>query len=157
MYRKAFLHTALGVALGLAGVFGSVSAFAQTQHDGSASKPLRVILVPADGVYTFHAPREWQYPDNEPGYDLRIEVHGKPWRPATRRHAHGDWSIALQRGAHPFRITFIDMRPTKPKPELWNNFPNPDVVWKGVTPTLEISGPGFPRAALPEPWLRHTP
>ena len=49
MYRKAFLKTALGVAVGLANVLSSASAFAQAQYDGSAAKPLRVILVPADG------------------------------------------------------------------------------------------------------------
>lgn len=45
MYRKTFLKTALGAAVALSG-FG---AFAQAQHDGSSAKPLRVILVPADG------------------------------------------------------------------------------------------------------------
>lgn len=49
MYRKAFLRTALGLAIGLTGVICTPSVFAQTQHDGSAAKPLRVILVPADG------------------------------------------------------------------------------------------------------------
>lgn len=49
MYRKTFLHAALGVAAGLLGIVGAPSAFAQTQHDGSAARPLRVILVPADG------------------------------------------------------------------------------------------------------------
>ena len=49
MYRKAFLKTALGVAVGLAGVLSSTSAFAQAQYDGSAAKPLRVVLIPADG------------------------------------------------------------------------------------------------------------
>lgn len=49
MNRKAFLKTAIGIAVGLAGILGSASAFAQAQHDGSAAKPLRVILIPADG------------------------------------------------------------------------------------------------------------
>ncbi len=49
MYRKAFLRTALALAVGLAGVAATTSALAQAQHDGSAAKPLRVILVPADG------------------------------------------------------------------------------------------------------------
>lgn len=53
MYRKAFLRTALGLAtsltIGLTGIVSTTSAFAQAQHDGSAGKPLRVILVPADG------------------------------------------------------------------------------------------------------------
>lgn len=49
MNHKAFLKTAIGIAVGLAGILGSASAFAQAQHDGSAAKPLRVILIPADG------------------------------------------------------------------------------------------------------------
>lgn len=49
MYRKTFLRTALGLTIGLAGVAATTSALAQAHHDGSAAKPLRVILVPADG------------------------------------------------------------------------------------------------------------
>ena len=49
MYRKAFLRTALAMAICLTGVVSTSTAFAQAQHDGSAGKPLRVILVPADG------------------------------------------------------------------------------------------------------------
>jgi len=115
------------------------------------------IHVPADGVYTFHAPREWQFPDNEPGYDLRLSIHGQDWEPATRRHAHGTWSVALKKGAHPIRIVFIDMRARKFKYELWNNFPNPQIVWKGAVPALEISAPGLGQSAIPEAWLTHQP
>lgn len=49
MNRKAFLKTAIGIAVGVAGIFCNASAFAQAQHDGSITKPLRVILIPADG------------------------------------------------------------------------------------------------------------
>lgn len=49
MHRKSFLRTTLALAIGLAGVFSTTGTFAQAQHDGSAGKPLRVILVPADG------------------------------------------------------------------------------------------------------------
>lgn len=49
MYRKAFLRTSLAVAIGLAAAVSTTTAFAQAQQDGSAGKPLRVILVPADG------------------------------------------------------------------------------------------------------------
>ena len=49
MYPKQFARRAL-LALGLSAVtFVSLSVNAQTQHDGSAAKPLRVVLVPADG------------------------------------------------------------------------------------------------------------
>lgn len=49
MYRKALLGSTLAMAIGLTGVTSTPSALAQGQHDGSAAKPLRVILVPADG------------------------------------------------------------------------------------------------------------
>lgn len=45
MHRKNFLKSALAAALALA----SLGVAAQAQHDGSAGKPLRVILIPADG------------------------------------------------------------------------------------------------------------
>lgn len=49
MYPKKFArHAAL--ALGLTAVtFASLGVHAQAQHDGSAAKPLRVVLIPADG------------------------------------------------------------------------------------------------------------
>lgn len=49
MHRKAFLKTALGLVAGLTLAASGTSAIAEAQHDGSAAKPLRVILVPADG------------------------------------------------------------------------------------------------------------
>lgn len=113
--------------------------------------------VPADGVYTFHAPHEFQYPDGECGYDLRIFVDGKEWAPATRRHAHGTWSAALRMGAHPFRVVFVDFRPKKLKTELWGGFPNPEVVWKGSVPTLLVAGPDGTARPLPAEWLSHLP
>jgi phosphonate transport system substrate-binding protein len=45
MQRNTFLHAVLGLALATL----SWATPAQTQHDGSAAKPLRVILIPADG------------------------------------------------------------------------------------------------------------
>jgi len=45
MQRKTFVQAALGLALAAAGL----TAQAQVPHDGSAAKPLRVILIPADG------------------------------------------------------------------------------------------------------------
>jgi phosphonate transport system substrate-binding protein len=50
MYRKIIIKAALlSTTLVTAGLFGSSAAIAQAQHDGSAAKPLRVILIPADG------------------------------------------------------------------------------------------------------------
>ena len=49
MYPKQSMRRTL-LALGLAAAtLAPLAAFAQAQHDGSAAKPLRVILVPADG------------------------------------------------------------------------------------------------------------
>lgn len=45
MQRKTFVQAALGLALAAAGL----TVQAQVPHDGSAAKPLRVILIPADG------------------------------------------------------------------------------------------------------------
>lgn len=114
-----------------------------------------MLNVPADGVYTFYAPHEWQYPDGESGYDLCLNVQGHEWQPATRRHGQGMWSIALAKGAHPFSVTFTDFRPKKLKGELWDDFPNPEIMWKGVTPTLEVSGPGLEKGPVPAEWLSH--
>ena len=49
MYPKQFARRAL-MELGLsAAMFASLGVNAQNHHDGSAAKPLRVVLVPADG------------------------------------------------------------------------------------------------------------
>jgi hypothetical protein len=110
--------------------------------------------VPADGVYTFHAPREFVIPDVDPGYDLRLFIDGDEWWPTLRWHALGTWSRALARGPHRFQVIFTDIR-TKPfKHETWMNWPNLQVLWKGETPVLEITGPGIERQPIPSHWLR---
>jgi hypothetical protein len=109
--------------------------------------------VPADGVYTFHAPREFVIPDCDPGYVLRVVLDGGEWWPTMRRHALGTWSRALAKGPHRFQVIYTDTR-TKPfKHETWMNWPNPAVLWKGGAPTLEISGPGIDKQPLPAAWL----
>ncbi len=45
MKRPTFLKSLLGAAIAVA----SFTTLAQSQHDGSAARPLRVILIPADG------------------------------------------------------------------------------------------------------------
>lgn len=111
------------------------------------------ITVPDDGVYTFHAPREFVMPDTEAGYDLRVFVDGREGEPALRRHALGDWSVALAKGAHEFMVIFVDTRSKPFKYETWRDWPNPAVLWSGVAPTLEIAGPGIARQAVPAAWL----
>jgi hypothetical protein len=118
-----------------------------TRYDG-------YLDVPADGVYTFHAPREFIIPDIDPGYDLRVFVDGQEWWLTMRWHALGTWSRALAKGPHKFKVIFVDTR-TKPyKHETWQNWPNLDVLWKGEAPVIEISGPGFVKQAIPDAWLR---
>jgi hypothetical protein len=112
------------------------------------------LAVPADGVYTFHAPREFVIPDVDPGYDLRVFVDGQEWWPTMRWHALGTWSRALARGPHQFQVIFTDTRTSPYKHETWQNWPNLAVLWQGVAPVLEVSGPGFPQQPVPATWLR---
>jgi hypothetical protein len=112
--------------------------------------------VPADGVYTLHAPREFLFPDIDCGYDLRIFIDDQEWNPANRWHAHGNWSIALRKGPHHIRVVFADLRPKPHKVELMWGFPHPEFTWKGIAPQVEISGPGLERQPLPASLLVHS-
>lgn len=113
--------------------------------------------VPHDGVYTFHAPREFLFPDNDCGYDLRVFVAGLEWNPAVRWHAHGTWSIALKAGKHPIRVAYADLRLRPHKVELMWGFPHPDFTWKGTAPELHISGPDLAKQRIPDALLSHVP
>lgn len=108
-----------------------------------------------DGVYTFHAPREFLFPDNDCGYDLRVFIAGQEWNPAVRWQAHGTWSIALKAGKHPIRVAYADLRLRPHKVELMWNFPHPDFTWKGTAPVLLLSGPGLPKKPVPDALLSH--
>jgi len=110
--------------------------------------------VPADGVYTFHAPREFVIPDVDPGYDLRVFVDGQEWWPTMRWHALGTWSRALAKGPHKFKVIFTDTRTSPYKHETWQNWPNLAVLWKGEAPVIEVSGPGVEKMPIPQEWLR---
>ena len=114
------------------------------------------IKVAADGVYTFHAPREYVIPDVDPGYDLRLFVDDTEWWPTERWHALGTWSRALAAGPHRFRVIFTDTRAKPFKHETWHNWPNPAVLWKGEAPVVEISGPGLRRQPIPASMLWRT-
>lgn len=117
------------------------------------------LRIPADGVWTFHAPPEFAIgtPLGEPGYDLRLWIDGEEWDLGQRFHARDRWSIPLKAGLHQIVVTFADARqlPDRSVPDsgLWRGYPTPWVVWKGTTPELEISGPGFERAPVPDRWL----
>ncbi len=123
--------------------------------------------IPADGVYTIHAPREFVYPDTDAGYELRVylgerrvpyggrtEAYGlNEWYPATSLHAFGNWSIALKQGLQPFRLVWVDYRTTAAQ-ELNRPGLN-DYIWSGVTPDLKISGPDMEAQPIPTTWLVH--
>lgn len=126
--------------------------------------------IPKDGVYTFHAPHEFVYPDVEQGYELNLQLGQRlidmgwnkmrpyglnQWYPATTRHAFGNWSIALKKGLHPVVISFADFRTDAAK-EL--NEPNLNkYIWDGVVPELLVSGPGLDKQPVPSDWLFTSP
>ena len=104
---------------------------------------------PETGVYTFYSPEPVFTSDLvhlEPGYDLGVKVDGMKWYPATRQHAFGSWSIALEKGKHPIDITYADFRGGKE--DMY--FPNKHYgcVWAGDKPKFELSGPGMDRQEI---------
>lgn len=123
--------------------------------------------IPQDGVYTFHAPREFVYPDTDAGYELRLFVGNKmgsgvfsrrivginEWYPSTRLHALGNWSVPLAKGLQPFKLFFLDYR-TDAVAKLNQPGLKP-YVWPGSTPELLISGPGLDKQPIPANWFRY--
>ena len=61
------------------------------------------------------------------------------------RH-HGTWSIALQEGLHQIEVTYTDYRAGTQ--EEFNRAVQEPVIWDGVLPDLEISGPNFVRQPI---------
>ncbi|MDQ2732675.1 MAG: chitobiase/beta-hexosaminidase C-terminal domain-containing protein, partial [Armatimonadota bacterium] len=102
---------------------------------------------PADGVYTFYAPPEFYQPNIMAAYDLRVFVDGNEWYPGTDRHALGAWSTALRKGKHAFTVIYEDLRADGP--QKMNKPGQAPVVWTGVTPALQLAGPGLPRGPVP--------
>jgi hypothetical protein len=123
--------------------------------------------IPEDGVYTFHAPEEWIYPDIDAGYELRVFLgnkmgrppyHNRPtgiqeWYPSTRLHAFGNWTIPLKKGLHPFKVFFLDYRTDAAT--YWNKPNLKPYIWPGETPDLRISGPGIDKQPIPVSWFKH--
>jgi hypothetical protein len=121
--------------------------------------------VPEDGVYTLHAPKEYVWPDTDPGYELNVYLGNNivpyggrtriaginQWYPSTRIHALGNWSVALKKGLQPFRLVYLDYRTDAPS--LLNKPGIRDYIWSGVTPDLRISGPGIDKKPIPQEWL----
>ena len=130
--------------------------------------------IPADGLYTFTAPKEFMDNKIDAGYDLVMKIAGEQWLPAVRRHAFGKWSVALKKGLHPIRLKYLDYRGNsfdllqfdgkanrieidysskKDRPNVPGMLGN--WVWGGGTPTLLVSGPGLPEQPVPAAWLAH--
>jgi hypothetical protein len=107
--------------------------------------------IPRDGVYSFHAPKEFVHPSVDAGYDLRVFVGNEEWYPATRRHNWGAWSLPLKAGKHALRVVFIDQRNSRMHSEEFDE----DYRWTGEKPALTISGPGLERQPIPATMLCH--
>ncbi|EDM26392.1 lipolytic enzyme, G-D-S-L [Lentisphaera araneosa HTCC2155] len=121
------------------------------------------ISIPEDGIYTFYAPEEMLTSPQEPGYNLRLFVgqellwNNRPsgqlneWYPATTRHAYGTWSIALKKGLHPVKVSYVDYRQDAVErlnhPGLRLN-----TIWVGSLPKLKVSGPGLELQPIPNNW-----
>jgi hypothetical protein len=120
------------------------------------------IDIPRDGVYSFHAPREFVFPSTDCGYDLRVFLGRDEWYPATRWHNFGAWSVALKKGKHPFRVVWVDQRQQDVYVGgSYRPYPVPrrgvfsDRTWEDEKPVLEISGPGLEKQPIPAKWLWH--
>lgn len=114
------------------------------------------ITVPTDGVYTFHAPREYVLPDISASYDLRVYVDKEEWYLTQWWHGHGTWSIPLAKGTHRFEVDFMDARTTPwKKSGLFRLYPREWVIHQGDPSPILISGPGFEKQRIPADWLSH--
>ena len=139
--------------------------------------------VPADGVYTLYFPDEFCRMDLISGYDIRFIIDGQQYQPEVRRHAHGTASVALAKGLHTLAVDYLDYRGQDASIQFGQgrnpgdlqtlrfdrtgkvtgkarmNFPDlspeRNLVWDGVAPQMEISGPGLARQLLPAAWLCH--
>jgi hypothetical protein len=112
------------------------------------------LKVPADGLYTFHAPPEFANMGWATSYDLRVYVDGEEWDLAQWWHAHGTWSVPLKAGLHRFQVDFADARsdPWR-KSGMWRYYPRPWAVHQGPPSPILLSGPGFEPAEIPATWL----
>lgn len=114
------------------------------------------ITIPTEGVYTFHAPSEYIDHTCTPGYDVCLFIDGKQWSLGQMWHGRGEWSVALAKGLHHFRVTFADARAKDlehQRVDLWGHYPYAQTTWKGVAPVIEMSGPGLSRQPIPNAWL----
>ncbi len=125
------------------------------------------LKVPADGVYTIHAPHEYTHCDWIAGYELQVylghalhpdgnrvkrDADLSYWYPATRLHGLGTWSVPLKKGFHEIKVVYIDFRTDGAK--RMNRVKGiRDCVWSGEKPALLLSGPGIAKQPIPAAWL----
>ncbi|HEY3321664.1 MAG TPA: chitobiase/beta-hexosaminidase C-terminal domain-containing protein [Planctomycetota bacterium] len=112
------------------------------------------IKIPADGVYTFHAPHELVYMDYATSYDLRVFVDGQEWYLTQWWHGHGTWSLPLKKGFHQFQVDYADAR-TNPwrKSGIWRYYPRPWAIFPGKPGDILLSGPSLEKSRIPQDWL----
>jgi hypothetical protein len=111
--------------------------------------------VPADGLYTFHAPREFVMADNATSYDLRLSINGEEWDLTQWWHGLGTWSVPLAKGLHRFELEFADARSTPYRSSgLYYWFPTLHATFQGPPTGIQISGPGLDKQPIPQTWLR---
>ncbi|HAX97251.1 MAG TPA: hypothetical protein DCY35_12155 [Prolixibacteraceae bacterium] len=110
-----------------------------------------LIEAAVDGLYTFHAPREYMRPDIMEGYELNVYLDDEQWYPATRRHAFGTWSIPLKKGKHKFIVTYTDYRANTAAEYNMPGLNN--LIWEGEVPALMISGPDLEKQYITENML----
>ena len=60
--------------------------------------------------------------------------------------------MALNKGLHNLKVTFVDFRYRTFKNEYWLPWQEKE-VWQGI-PALQVSGPGTERQPLPKAWLK---
>jgi hypothetical protein len=161
-YMEAGWHRLFGAAERLPAKRSGTAALLDVgmrQTDGPfAVRYAGFLDVPAAGVYTFYAPREYVANGCEPGYDLRVFVDGEEWSLGQMWHGRGAWSVPLAQGPHRFQAVFADARARdveRQRIDYWWGYPSPWVVWRGAAPVLELSGPGLGRQPVPAAWLKH--
>lgn len=138
------------------------------------------IDVPADGVYAFYWPDEYNRQDYATGYELVVRIDGKESRVEQRHHGRGTWSITLQKGLHHFETDYADIRGTggsvdfvdmsmnfkfdrsgkvtgKERNNFYPQYPFlRDYVWSGIVPELKVLAPGMLQPqAISASWLKH--
>lgn len=111
------------------------------------------LQAPADGVYTFHAPKHLYTTSMDAGFDLRIWVDGEEWFPSPTLHSENAWSIPLQKGLHNLRVCYVDYRWKTFKNEYWMDWQEGQ-MWQG-TPVLEVTGADGKKQPLPAGSLLH--